>query len=155
LHIGPSHPSPLFFFLGHMLLCSAPSTAGAVPHPWPPLCCRRRSTSCLIDLHASLFPCPSPISPLRCPRLHAPRLPGALLGRHRAVTVESPLQNPRTLSLTGTSTTRAPTFRSPGFSANFQTPASSSTAAPLFFHSGGSCSSWVATINCPLLPPTP
>jgi hypothetical protein len=103
----------------------------------------------------SLFPCPNPISPLRYPRLRAPRLPGALLGRHRTVAVESPLQNPRTLSLTRTSTTRAPTFCSPGFSANFRTPASSSTAAPLFFHSDGSCSSWVATVDRPLLLPTP
>jgi hypothetical protein len=72
LHIGPSDLFRLFFFLGHVLLCSAPSAAGVVLHPWPPLCRRRRSTSCLDDPHASSSPCPGSAPLPCCPPPHTP-----------------------------------------------------------------------------------
>jgi hypothetical protein len=108
------------------LLCFLPP---AVLRPWPPLCHCRRTTSCWINFHASSSPCPSLLPSPRCPRLRAPRLPGALLGRHLAVTVESSLRRAKALSFACNSTTKDPTFYSPGSSANSRTPAAISTAA--------------------------
>jgi hypothetical protein len=109
---------PLLFFL-----------PPAVLRPWPPLCHRHHATSCWINFHVSSSPCPSPLPSPRCPRLCAPRLPGALLGRHLAVTVESSLQHAKALSFARNSTTKAPTFCSLGSSANSRTPAAISNAA--------------------------
>jgi hypothetical protein len=75
----PLGPPPPFFFLLHPLLpCSAPSAAGAVQLPWPPPCCRHRSTSCLGGLHASLSPCPGRVFSPRCLVSRAPQPPEPL-----------------------------------------------------------------------------
>jgi hypothetical protein len=100
---------------------SASPLAAALPPPLPHL---------LLDqLPRVVLSLPSPLSPPRCPHLRAPRLPGPLLGRHLAVAVESSLQHAKALSFVRNSTIKAPTFRSPGSSANSRTPTSISTAA--------------------------
>jgi hypothetical protein len=48
----------------------------------PPLCCHRRSTSCLDSFHASFSPCPGPLPLPCCPLLRALRPSRATVGRH-------------------------------------------------------------------------
>jgi hypothetical protein len=101
----------------------------AVLRLWPPLCRRRRATSCWINPHASSSPRPRSYLPPCCPAPSAPRLHRAPAGRHLIVVVESPPWSPKPLSLVRTSTTKASTFCSSAPVANSRTPTAFPTAA--------------------------